>query len=99
MKWELAREQTHKLSRKAVMKSRSGGLELAETRGHELGAVAQLLKQSKSVLRAGALHDVRESLVPNNMGSRSKAHDHSEVNFSKPKLNLLPQFRTEELAC
>ena len=56
-----------KLSRKAVVKSRSGGLELAETRGHELGAVAQLSKQSKSVLRAGALHDVRESLVPKNM--------------------------------
>ena len=49
------------------MKSRSGGLELAETRGHELGPVAQLLKQRKSVLRAGALHDVRESLVPKNM--------------------------------
>ena len=48
------------------MKSRSGGLELVETRGHELGPVAQLLKQSKSVL-AGALHDVRESLVPKNM--------------------------------
>ena len=49
------------------MKSRSGGLELAETRGHELGPVAQLLKQRKSVLKAGALHDVRESLVPKNM--------------------------------
>ena len=49
------------------MKSRSGGLELAETRGHELGPVAQPLKQSKSVLRAGALHDVRESLMPKNM--------------------------------
>jgi hypothetical protein len=63
------REQksTCKLSQKTVMKSRSGGLELAETRGHELGPVAQLLKQRKSVLRAGALHDVRESLVPKNM--------------------------------
>ena len=32
-----------------------------------VGPVAQLLKQRKSVLRAGALHDVRESLVPKNM--------------------------------
>ena len=79
------REQksTCKLSQKTVMKSRSGGLELAETRGHELGPVAQLLKQRKSVLRAGALHDVRESLVPKNMpvklNSLVPRHAHDET--------------------
>ena len=61
------KNQLVNFAKKNAMKSHSGGLELAETRGHELGAVAQLLKQSKSVLRAGALHDVRKSLVPKNM--------------------------------
>ena len=45
VKRELAREQNQlvNLAKKTVMKSRSGGLELAEAVGEQFGPVAQLL--------------------------------------------------------